>query len=495
MAFAPVPTSPEEQARWIESGMRYDILCGHWAEWAEQRHADLFAEEIRTFLPPAEVSRNPALNYHSQLAIVYDQNPTVTATEEGVEIDADDLAAIVTDELWQVEQQNGLLTSGCNEALIRLDVDPEADPDHVHYRCVPAHRVEAWADPSDPSNPWGIRELRPRTDPVTNLEEWTWEEWDVSTPTPTFRITAKDANGNEQNVTEKYAGSAEFPYIDDEGPIFPYVLYHRQHTRQLWSPFTGSELFSGTLTVSALWTLWLSGVRDGAHPLRVVLNGTVVGGKVVKQLGGGGGSAPIEQAVVNPMALLQIHDVKQGQSASIGQWQPAMDPKSAAESIESYEAGLGTYAGVSPADLSRGSASASGYSIIVSRDGQRKAVQRMIPGRRVGDARLLATAARLANRYLGTSLPTSRGAYSIQYHTLPETTEERAAKLSEAKELLALGLMSKVEAYMLFHPGVKEDAAEAALAKIAGRPTIEPPDPPDAPPAVDEDSPAPDPES
>ena len=455
--------------------MRYDILCGQWQEHAEQRHADLFADEIRTFLPPAEVSRNPALNYHSQLAIVYDETPTVSAVVDGEDIDADDLGAIVTDELWQVDQQNGLLTSGCNEALIRLDVDPVADPDHVHYRCVPAHRVEAWADPSDPSNPWRIRELRPRTDPATGLEEWTWEEWDVSTPTPTFRITAQDSTGHAVDVTAKYATGTEYPYIDPDGAaIFPYILYHRQHTRQLWSPFTGSELFSGTLTVSALWTLWLSGVRDGAHPLRVVLNGSVVGGKVVKQLGGGGGSSPIEQAVVNPMALLQIHDVKQGQSASIGQWQPAMDPKSAAESIESYEAGLGTYAGVSPADLSHGSASASGYSIIVSRDGQRKAVQRMIPGRRAGDTRLLATAARMANGHLGTALPTSPAAYSIQYRSLPETTEERAVKLAEAKELLALKLMSKVEAYMLFHPGVKEDAAEAALAKIAAPMATEP---------------------
>lgn len=459
---APKPLDGDDQERWAESGRRYDILHGCWQEHAEARHDELFTEEVRTFLPPAETSRNALLCYHQQLAIAYDETPQVVASEDGVTVEPEDLAPIVYDGMWQVLQDNCLYVSAINESVVRLDVDPKSDPDHVVYRVVPTDRVVMWALPENPGVPVGCSELRERVRPEDGKPEWTWETWDVSGETAVFKIESM-SDGRSVDRTAAY-GTGAYPYIDKASDaIFPYVLYHRFQTRQLWSPYRGAELVWGTLTIAALWTLWLSGVRDGAHPQRYVIDGKVVGGKVVKQING---VTPIEQAVGNPMALLQIESTGTGRTASVGQYQPAMDPKSAAEAIESYEAGLATYAGLNPSDVSRGSQGASGYAIVVSRDGQRRAVAKLLPGLRAGDTALFATGARLANAYLGTALPESPDAYSIQYRTMPETTEERKAKLEEAKALMDLGLMSKVEAYRLFHPGVDDEAARVALADI-----------------------------
>lgn len=488
--LAPLPRLAADQARWEHTGKRYDMLTGDWGIHAEARHVDFFAKEVRDFLPAPETTRNAFLALHLQLAILYDTEALVSVEvekdPEPVSTEADtldpnaepepteppDLSTVVYEGLWPILQDNCLNVSGLNEGLVRLDADAVTDPDHVQYRAVPPCCIVAGADPKAPDRPNYLEELRPRNDPETGEFEWTWERWDVRDPLkPAFKVFTRTGDGTEIDRTVAYCGSADYPYRDTANvPIFPYILYHRQHGRCLWMPRRGSEVVNGTLTASALWTMWVGGVRDAAHPQRAMIDGVVQGG-VVKRTTPGLGT---EQAIANPMAVVQIHSRSEAFRASIDQWQPAMDPKTAAEAIEAYEAGLATYAGLSPSDVSRASTASSGYAIVVSRDGQRKAVQRLTPNMRAGDRLLFATAAKLANAYLAVdrkgkaraALPEDPTAWNIAYQALTESPEERAAKLTETKALLDAGLESRVTAYQKLHPGVDEARARHELAEI-----------------------------
>jgi hypothetical protein len=290
-----------------------------------------------------------------------------------------------------------------------------------------------------------------------------------------------------------FAGVTGWPeaYRDRAGkPVFPYVLYHRRFGAHLWEPLTGYELVLGTLTVAACWTMWLAGVRDGSHPQRVLVDGDP---QLSAATALSGGSVQVR---MNPQTILQVFSRHRPDgtysSPTLGQWDPATDPKALGEAISDFEASLAVHAGVSPADIQRGAEARSGYAIVVSRSGQRAASRKLAPVCKVGDQLLLARAAALLNRTMGTEVASENpGDWKLCYPALDAGEEEsaeakklaavqaRAALLKLKAELvqtlLGLGLVTKAQGLLLLTGELIEVFGPAASAVSAPdvRPILE----------------------
>ena len=454
------------------AALRRRLVEGEWLEDATRRQADFFAEEVRELLPRPVLSRNAALQVWSQIATLYDDAPSVTVAG-GQPVPE----VLIPPDLWPMRQQAHLLQVAANESLMRIDTDGEGT---ISYRVVPADavilrsaiRTPSGAAPFNPTRaqPVRVEECRLRAAPGGG-ELWTWECWDVSDPAaPTFTIygyVQDYTGGSWSDMTAHYAGVEGWPdgYRDAAGrPVLPYVLYHRKISEALRDPYGGQEVVSGTLDASALWTMWLSGVRDGAHPQRYIIDGAV---PVTSMTGGGARGVPDTQVVrMNPQTVIPIHGIRRGEeytSPSAGQWQPACDPASMGTSIESYEAGLATGAGLSPADVHRGTQGASGYSIVVSRKGQRDQQKKLIPPSRMGDQLLFAKAAALTG---GDASLTTPSAWVIEYATMTTSPEEAKAEQEVIKGDLELGLTSRRSAIRKRNPGINEKQLDALIAEI-----------------------------
>lgn len=455
-----------DASRWQWSSAILRMLDGEWDADAEQRLADFFAPEVRELLPPAELSCNPILSINAQKAVLYDDAPDVSlAVEGGADLD---LSPVLVEELWPLMQDRLLKQLAMQEAAVRLDWD--RDTGTASYRVVPASLVTCIADPKRPSVPLAVSEYRIRRTVGGDIEEWTVETWDVRDPkNPVFRIEAIDQRGKRVDVTATYyvdddgVPATDYPYRDTAcAPVLPYELYHARVGTSLWAPKRGREVVSGTLTSAALWTMWIGGVRDGAHPQRLLIDGTVATVATPKPSGG----SQVRVVRMNPMAILEVKSDGAGR-ASHGQWQPAMDPKTAGEAIEAFIAGLAVYADLSPSDISIGSQGKSGYAIVVSRDGLRRAQKRLVPPCLMGDRRLLAKAAKLANAYGGHALPEDPKAWRIKYADIGRTPDEVKAEREELVARRDQKLAHPVEVFMALNGLDDREEAERQMCEIA----------------------------
>ena len=450
----PKPPHEADRQRWEVTARRVRMVDGLWLPDAEEWIAGWFAAEIVANLPRPELSHNPLLSLINQVGTLYDRPYRVSVLDEkgkpieGMQGSADGPL---------LAQQQDLLryVLACNDAVLRMDVD--ADTGEVSYRVVTADMVWGEADPKRPDQPAMIEELRLRTDKSTGNDLWTWERWDVRGPQPEFKIFQRRDNGDEIDLTEEYAGAAGWPKQYDPAAGIPYVLYHRFVAPRLWSPEAGAEVVAGTLTTSALWTAWLAGYRDGGFPTRLLFDAEIQGGTVQRMMGNA-----TQMHVANPMAILRVKSNGEARQGSAQTWDPTMDPKTSGEAAAAFEAGLAVMAGLSPADVTTGANGASGYSIVVSRDGQRRMQAKLrIPMAQGDQLRLSKVAA-----YVGGDLPTDPTRYSVTYAPIPKSPEEVTAELAEIERLLDLGLITRREAYMRSHPDATEEQAVAALEEI-----------------------------
>lgn len=481
-ALPPVPVPPwhteADTACREAAALRRRMTEGAWIADAGMRQADFFSAEVREYLPAPVTSRNAALNVWSQIATLYDDAPTVEAAGNP------DLDGVITPDLWPMRQQSHLLQVAANECLIRIDIE---ENEGIGYRAVPVDTVvlrgygkyPADRAPFNPTRhqPARVEECRLRLSPTGQGMVWTWEVWDVSDPgAPLFAIfvpaKTTGADGKEQDgwadATAHYAGEVGWPeqYRDAEGrPVLPYALYHRRVSDRLLDPLTGAELVNGTLDASALWTFWMSAVRDGSHPQRYIMDGHV---PATANTSGGVSRLGTDAIRASPQFILPIHGIRRGEeytSPNAGQWQPAADPASLATSIEGYEAGLAVSAGLSPADVHRGTSAGSGYALVVSQKGKRDMQKKLIPPSRSGDQVLLAKAAALLR---DPALPIDPAAWSITYGMIGVSPEEILKEQQVIKEDLALRLTSHRAAIRTRNPSMTEAQIDALIAEIDG---------------------------
>ncbi len=500
---SPIIGSPDDQQRIDHSALRRRLVEGCWANDARTRHQQFFSNAVWSFLPPPDLSHNTHLVYTDALSTLYDVDPVVTIEmdEEGEEGAPEDetpehegLEAIVTPELWPLSQQRLRLTVSANECAMRVDVVKGA----VKYRVVPPDTVVMAAPPESPDRPHYVEEIRPRlrTHPDGKVEQITTiETWDVRDPAyPVFKIETQDEQGRRTDVTDEFwldesgMPRTDYPYRRADGtPIFPYVLFHKRVQNALWDPYAGREVVEGTLTASALWTFWLMSVRDGAYPQRVTVDLDVDGSTITTPQGSTVGTAYVQML---PTGVLRFKS-RGDKSGTYGTFPPAMDPEVMGRAITEYEASLGKYAGIDQPDVAR-AAGSSGYALVISQDGKRRAQKRLETPCRMGDALLLATAAALANAYVEgvVGLPEDEDDYHVAYAPVRRSIEEIKAEMEEAKLLLDAGAIDQADFIMRLNPGMSREMAEKKVEAMEAKAARRPPMPP-APPARRPPAPAP----
>lgn len=464
-ATMPAFLNPDDAARVAHSALRRRLLDGSWGDDATTRHQQFFSAETHVYLPPPELSHNAMLLFTDAKSTLYDEAPKTEAKG------AADLSVVITPELWPLAQENLRLVNALNDGFMRVDVIGG----RISYRVVPADCVgDVVTAPGRPDRPVCLTEIRPRSRMVgdTMVSEYTLETWDLRDPAnPVFKIEVDVIDPNDKtrrtrlDVTEAYNRDAEgnpsaaYPYREDKGkgaPIFPYAKYAAKVGNTVWNAWAGMEVVEGTLNASALWTMWMMGVRDGAHPQRYTIDLDVDGMKTSNV------TAPASGYVeMIPTAILRFKS-KGDRNGTAGQFEPAMQPGDMGEAISNYEAALARFAGIDAPDVQRSSAS-SGYALVVSQDGKRKAQQRLEAPCRMGDLYLLTRAAKLANAYLAASLPENEADWTIAYSKGRRSIEEVKAAYEEAKAKMEMGIWDEVDVMIALNP---EMDRTQALAKV-----------------------------
>lgn len=451
--------TPSDSERWTITGRRHRMLTSQWQEDAMDREAEFYDPSIRDQLPSPEISSNVFASVAGQINTLYSE--TVSATvPDGYR--QEDVEQILTWRWRPLMARRHYRTLGLNECFIRLDFLEGK----VCYRIVTPDMVaRVVAHPSDPERAIGLWEYRPRVDEVTGVQHDTWEEWLVPTNgEPVFRIWEFDEKNVRTDVTarwwKKRPDEGDFPYTDSaDAPIFPYILYHRDVSGELFSPTFGGEVVCGTLTIAAMTTMWIGQVRDNASPKTFAKDCTVQTTRTTPE-----GSGTV---IASGSTVIQVRTNNGATSSEFGQLPAGADPKGSLEAIELFEARVAQFAGVPPSDLIRGSTGQSGYAVVVKREGLRVSQRAQIPCATAGDQLTCATAARMTNAYAGTLLPEDPEEWTLAYTEISRTPEEVAADLDIIERKLDLGMMSPVDAMMAANPGMDEDEALEKLAEIA----------------------------
>lgn len=468
----PVPDDPLQAAAWAHSSMRHDMMTGDWREYADTRMGDFFAPEVREFLPPAEISGNPALSITTQMATLYDEPVRLRAHgETGDPVPDEALEPLQQSAAWTLMQDVLESTCAMNDCLVQVLFQPGGG---LGWKVARPHEVIVEPDPQQPDQPIHVRhlELSRRPGPGPGIVEWTWTTWDRRDPSA-FRVEAviRDDRGDRlEDVTGIYYPDlppSKYPFMDRRGAaIWPWTAYHRRVTQRVMSPYAGREVWEGTLTFACLRTFWLAGVRDGAHPQRWGKDVDVQIAGTTDVLGGGKGARVVR---MNQLGVMLFRSEGE-RTGDLGQFAPAMDPKSAGEATAAFGAELAIYAGVAPQDVSIGGGSTgqSGYAIVLSRDGQRRARRKLMVPMERGDRLRLSIEARMLNAYtVGPPLPEDPDAYRVEYADLEQTPEERRADREEAIALREAGVLGKVDFYLRWHDGLTREQAIADLIRNA----------------------------
>ena len=231
----------------------------------------------------------------------------------------------------------------------------------------------------------------------------------------------------------------------------------------LWDPYSTLEMVEGTLNVGVLYSYLLHIIRNTAYKQKYTVD-LILGGAAYDDRDNDGEG--LTQITTDPARVLMFQS--QAEAAGqpqIGQWDETADPQKLIETISQYERRLSAMAGINPADLMRMSGDPrSGYALAVSRDAQREIQKRIEPCQMAGDLDLLAKSAAVLRINGGPVYPET--GYTIEYHGVPMSLEERRAYLDELQTEMDLGLLSVVDAYQRRNPGVSEAEARAALTEI-----------------------------
>ena len=395
-----VPEDEKDQARWREQSLRHRLLTGAHADDVRKEIESMFSKEVAADLEiNPDLSRNPFLMIWQQLNVAYLEPPEVRTDEEV------DLAPIVTPKLWAQQQQTSLFTLAMNECLVRLDWRHWLNDSEVSYRVVTIFKIEA-------------------------IEE-----------------------GECVDKTAHYAPelAGDYPYRDTDGaPILPYIMYHSKVSSQLWHWTSGSEVSAGALRLCALFTHWGDGYTNAAYGQKYVIDLETQAGHTRTIAG-----AAVDVVPVDRKSIIKFQSKNPG-GGSVGSFAQGFSPLEGIEALKIYEQGLAIYAGLNPSDLQVTGAQ-SGYSIVVSRAGQRRAQRLIAPSLRISDQLLLATAAKLANFYGAAGLPEDPRAYTVNYRSMKPTAEEQASLADSISKRLELGVISQLDAIRELYPEIETD--------------------------------------
>lgn len=418
--------------------------------------------------PTLDLSRNALRHTMMALGSLYDLEPTVEGDPETLKL-AD------SGGLWP------LMATACPQVLalrdlwLKVDVSKceYTDELQVAYVTIPPDLVCVRPRRDRPTEPEVVWVAVERERVGAQGTCWTWDEYDISGPEPTYRVLRLRDAGSQLYVPGNTVPSSELEdvselYRDEPGtwpaqwtdgagrPVLPLVHYTATRTSHIYGDAYGLlTLVTGTLDVCVQMAnyqhtsdtcSWTQRVSIGLRPADAV-----------------DGYHLADPAHV--LSMLPI-DGFRGQP-SFQTIPPAIKPMESLEAIDRYEQSLLIASGINPADVTRASAGqpGSGQALTIKRDAQRAAQRRYIPQFRRSDAQTLAVTAMQANRIQGSSWDES--GYVVRYHGIPQTSEERAADRREVLDLLDRKLIAASDAYRKLNPTVASEAeATEALTRI-----------------------------
>ena len=437
----PLPKSPEEIQRVEHSRLRRRVLYNLHAPDVEARLVRTVGTIRADAWPPPDMTSNPARHIFSQLAGLYRRSPEVTPPEGGEMV----AAAIAESGYWQLAQRVQRDTLALNDTMVHISiVDDEPVfrlvwPDYTQVTVDPRNpavvvAVREWvSDPADPAR-WVLLHTDPRI-------ESHWAE-DEAGEDVTQRVLG----------AESFSGAA-YPWRVDGVAVLPYVRYSAAETGFAYDPFSGAEVFEGSLQLCVYYTMLAHVMADASWAQRYAVGAEPVG----SDLDSNGSKSEI---VTDPATVLLLGVAPDfvGQPV-VSQWATPVDPAEFLSAIERYERrvvemALGTV-GVSRRESDVRSAA----SLAVSREAQREAQRAFEPLFHRSDMRLLALTAGLLDA------PTE--GWRISYKSLPKDPAELAASMDQIVAQIAAGLMDKATAYQQLNPGLTRAEAVAAVAAIA----------------------------
>jgi len=471
----PFPQMPneEEQRRVEHQALRRRLVMGTYEKDLEEEMLRHFSTDRYMALGPIDMSSNVLEQITRQLAVLYNSAPTVHNQEDISALTGSD-GFVTNAGLFPLMQQAQQFILAINECFVRIDVAPHkiGQPTNnagLNYRIVTPDYTYCEASPDTPDEPTYYREIRLRIDPVSNEPVFVADVMDIRNPDePLFGMYEVNHDGTlGDDVSEKYMGHAthrgdDYPYKYADGrPFLPVELYHAQKTGLLWNTYRNAQTAYGSLVASVLTSMGVHLIRDCSYPQRYVAGLSISG------LGVENGDLTARRAAIatDPSSILMFYsDPENTGQPLVGQFEPGADPVKMFETIAQYEYKVATAAGLSSSVLKQTADIRSGFSLSVSRDGQRQAAARHAPLQSFYDERLLAKSAALCNRFLGTNLPENN--YRIQYAQVPQSPEEIKETREDVLAKMAAGLLSPIQAMQILNPGIDENTAREMLLKI-----------------------------
>jgi hypothetical protein len=440
MSVPPLPNGAEAMARVQHSRLRRRILYSLHQSDVELRIQEAVGRSRAAAWRLVDMTSNPAWYVTSQLAALYRQIPELDPPDG-----AEDAAAAMTEAgYWELAQRVQRDTIGLNDSLVRVDLDAG----------VPSYRL-CWPDlyevdwhPLRPQQPTAVREWIADPDDATKWvclhvrpQDRVYRAFDTSGVDVSRRVLGGDFTG------ERY------PWAIDGVPVLPYVAYHAAESGLALDPYTGAEVFEGTLQLGVYYSFFGHILRNAAWSQRYGINVRPAGGEVDEE-------GRTRAIVTDPATMLALENSDDAAPGSVGQFAPPISPDVVLASIERYERRLVEMA-LSQVGVSRRESDVrSAMSLAVSREQQREAQLAYAPVFGRSDRRLCQLTAGLMGL---TAAP-----WRIQYKAVGRDASEMTAEAQRLVALVDAGLMTKVEAYQVLHPAMSDIEATAAIAAMGG---------------------------
>jgi hypothetical protein len=442
LSAPPLPKSSAEILRVNHTRLRRRIIYSmHEGDVKDRLIRSVGISRAVAWAERPDMSSNPAWYVATQLAGLYREVPTVMPPNRAEEA----AAAIAEAGWWQLAKRNQRDVIAMNDGFVRVDIDPKTN--EPSFRMVPADMVQITASPFRPAQPLAIKEwIRDPDDP----DEWIRLVTD-SRARKYGAFTPKGVDVSGRVLGGDFMGE-NYPFIVDGEPVLPYVAYHAAASGHALDPWTGREVFEGTLMLGVLYTYVGHVVRNVAWAQRWAMG--------VEPLGTGVDSnGKRAEVATDPATLLLLRQMEDSGNPQVGQWTSPVKPTDVLTVAERYERRLVDMALGQTGVSRRESDVRSAMSLAVSREAQREAQRAYAPIFRRSDTRLVG----LVSGLMG--MPVE--GWRIEYKSIPRDAAEIKAELDHQVGQIAAGLLDPITAYQHNHPGLTWEEAERAIEKIA----------------------------
>lgn len=329
----------------------------------------------------------------------------------------------------------------------------------VGFELLHPYDLHVECDPRDPMMPRRVmilRLLHPGAGPG-----WFFEVYDLTDPAaPSHRYVLADKPDAPAPGLPAHEGADYVWRYADGSPFIPLVFY-RAALSDFWgAPYMLAGLRRSAFRSAALAELAAYNAGAASFGNTFLLNCTVRGAATIT---GRETQRTLQAVELLPGAMLHLEATEDDRPAQVVH-RPAADPGVMFAVERGYASSVLAAHGLREPDTTRtsGSGNPTSAAALVVSDRDRREGQRVLgPIFRPSDMELIGKVAALLNRASGAALP--EYGYSVSYHMLPLSPEERRAQVEEAEAQYGQGLISAVDLYQVYHPGTDADGAYQAI--------------------------------